>query len=352
MSERVGKWNSSRILESSFANDPTVSLPVPILADFLWLLLGLILLYAGGEWLVKGSREISLKAGISPLVVGLTVVAFGTSAPELLVSLQANLQNPPKGDMALGNVVGSNICNIALILGVGAMIRPMAVHAQVLKREVPFLLIISIIFVCLLLDGSVAQLEGIVLFVGVITYTVISLRQARKERGMSALDPAAEDSEKAASKEQAVGMPLNIGFVVLGIGSLVYGADRLILGGSSIAGRFGVPEATIALTIVAFGTSLPELATSVVAALRRQGDLIIGNAVGSCIFNILCVVGLTAGISPLARTQDIRNLDLWAMLGLTALLLPLLWTRRTLARWEGGALLAAYACYVCYLSLR
>ena len=149
---------------------------MPVLVDFLWLVLGLSLLYVGGEWLVKGSREISLKIGISPLVVGLTVVAFGTSAPELLVSLQANLQKPPKGDMALGNVVGSNICNIALILGVGALIRPMAISAQVLKREVPFLLIISIIFVCLLIDRSIAQLEGVTLFVGVITYTVISLR--------------------------------------------------------------------------------------------------------------------------------------------------------------------------------
>ena len=352
MSEPRGKWNSGRILESSFENDPTVSLPVPILTDFLWLFLGLTLLYVGGEWLVRGSREISLKVGISPLVVGLTVVAFGTSAPELLVSLQANLQDPPKGDMALGNVVGSNICNIALILGVGAMIRPMAVHAQVLKREVPFLLIISVIFACLLLDGSIAQLEGVVLFVGVVTYTIISLRHARKDGEISALESTTEDSGQGPATTRAGGMFLDIGFVVLGIGALVYGADRLILGGSSIAGRFGVPEATIALTIVAFGTSLPELATSIVAAIRRQGDLIIGNAVGSCIFNILCVVGLTAAISPLARTHDLRNLDLWVMLGLTAILLPLLWSRRTLSRKEGGALLTAYACYVCYLAMR
>ena len=147
-------------------------------------------------------------------------------------------------------------------------------------------------------------------------------------------------------------MFIDIGFVVLGIGALVCGADRLILGGSSIADRFGVPEATIALTIVAFGTSLPELATSIVAALRRQGDLIIGNALGSCIFNILCVIGLTASVSPLTRTDDLQNWDLGVMLALTIVLFPFLYSRRTLARVEGVILLSVYGGYVCFLALR
>lgn len=323
-----------------------------ILIDFIWLLLGLMLLYLGGEWLVKGAREISLKMGISPLVVGLTVVAFGTSAPELLVSLQANLQNPPKGDMALGNVVGSNICNIALILGMGAVIRPMGVALQVLKREIPFLLVISAVFVWLLRDGSVNRVEGIVLFAGIICYVGISLRQARREPPGLSLDSPPDEKVETVRPERGGIMLRDIGFILLGIGALVYGADRLVLGGSNIARVLGVSEATIALTVVAFGTSLPELSTSIVAAVRNQGALIIGNAVGSCIFNILCVVGLTATVSPLARTPELQDWDLSVMLALTVALFALAWIRRTLARGEGGLLLVIYAGYVCYLALR
>ena len=319
-----------------------------ILIDFIWILLGLMLLYLGGEWLVKGARNISLKMGLAPLVVGLTVVAFGTSAPELLVSLKANLENPPKGDMALGNVVGSNICNIALILGVGAIIRPMAVPMQVMKREMPFLLIISIVFICLLLDGSILRWEGMILFAGVITYTILSLRNARN--APQSLDLEHPDTVAVDKKEG--GMILDIGLILLGIGALVGGADRLVFGGSNIALSCNVPEATIALTVVAFGTSLPELATSIVAALRREGDIIIGNAVGSCIFNLLCVVGLTATVSPLNRTPELQNWDLGIMLALTVLLFPCVRKRHSLGRGQGVMLLTAYASYVCYLALR
>ena len=323
-----------------------------VLIDFLWLLLGLMLLYLGGEWLVKGAREISLKMGIAPLVVGLTVVAFGTSAPELLVSLQANLKDPPKGDMALGNVVGSNICNIALILGVGAVIRPIFVHLQILKREMPILLIISAVFLWLLRDSAIDRGEGLMLFAGVITYTLISLRQARRTPRNVDREALPDDKVETVQSKSDGRMLYDVGFILLGMGALVYGADRLVLGGSSIARSFGVSEATIALTVVAFGTSLPELATSIVAALRRQGDMIIGNAVGSCIFNILCVVGLTATVSPLTRTPDLQVWDLGVMLALTFLLFPFLWRRRTLARGEGAILLAVYGVYICDLALR
>ncbi|MFP6879391.1 MAG: calcium/sodium antiporter, partial [Roseibacillus sp.] len=295
-----------------------------VLPDFLWLLLGLGLLYLGGEWLVRGARGISLKMGIAPLAVGLTVVAFGTSAPELLVSLQANLQSPPKGDLALGNIVGSNICNIALILGIGALIRPIAVHLQILKREMPFLLVISGIFVWLLLhDDSISRWEGLALFAGVITYTAISLQQSRRKHQSVALDDSPDDKVEVVQSKRGRSMLYDAGFILLGIVALTYGAERLVLGGSNIARFWSVSEATIALTVVAFGTSLPELATSIVAAVRRQGDILIGNAVGSCIFNILCVVGLTATISPLERTPDPTGLqvaDLGVMLALTFLL--------------------------------
>lgn len=325
---------------------------VDVLSDFLWLILGLILLYFGAEWLVKGSKEISLKLGISPLVVGLTVVAFGTSAPELLVSLQANLQNPPKGDIALGNIVGSNICNIALILGVGALIRPIEVHLQIVKREMPVLLVVSGIFLWFLRDGVIAPLEGMALFAGIIIYTVSNFRQAKSEPDSATLEEFAEDEIAAALQADTKRMLLDFGLIILGIGALVIGANRLVFGGSNIADYFGVSDAVIALTVVAFGTSLPELATSVVAALRKQGDLIIGNAVGSCIFNILCVVGLTASIAPIARTPELLNADLLVMLALTVTIFPFMWSRRRLSRLEGGVLLAIYLSYVIYLGMR
>ncbi len=321
-----------------------------LFVDCLWLIIGLALLYFGGEWLVKGAREISLMMGISPLVVGLTVVAFGTSAPELLVSLQANLLDPPKGDIALGNVVGSNICNIALILGIGAAIRPMSVHRQVIKREMPFLLIISVVFILLLHDGQIQQVEGLCLFAAVIAYTALSLREARRA-GLGEQAVTSESGEEVA-KSSNTGTFANIGLLLAGIGALVIGADRLVLGGSNIARHFNVPEATIALTIVAFGTSLPELATSIVAAVRRQGDIILGNAVGSCIFNVLCVVGLTSSISPLSRTSELRNWDLGVMLAFTLIVFPFVWRDRLLGRGQGVILLFGYASYVCYLGLR
>ena len=321
-----------------------------LFVDCLWLIIGLALLYFGGEWLVKGAREISLMMGISPLVVGLTVVAFGTSAPELLVSLQANLLDPPKGDIALGNVVGSNICKIALILGIGAAIRPMSVHRQVIKREMPFLLIISVVFILLLHDGQIQQVEGLCLFAAVTAYTALSLREARRA-GLGEQAVTSESGEEVA-KSSNTGTFANIGLLLAGIGALVIGADRLVLGGSNIARHFNVPEATIALTIVAFGTSLPELATSIVAAVRRQGDIILGNAVGSCIFNVLCVVGLTSSISPLSRTSELRNWDLGVMLAFTLVVFPFVWRDRLLGRGQGVILLFGYASYVCYLGLR
>lgn len=325
---------------------------VDVLYDFLWLLLGLGLLYVGAEWLVDGAKEISLKLGISPLMVGLTVVAFGTSAPELLVSLQANFENPPKGDMALGNIVGSNICNIALILGVGALIRPIVVHLQIVKREMPILLLISVVFVFFLSDWTIARWEGLVLFSGVLLYTGLNFLYARREPISATLEEFADGQIEAAQHADAKRILRDVGLIVIGIVALVYGANRLVFGGSNIATYFGVSEATIALTVVAFGTSLPELATSVVAAIRKQGDLIIGNAVGSCIFNILCVVGLTASIGPITRTPDLHNADLLVMLALTVTIFPFMWSRRRLSRVEGGVLLAIYLGYVGYLVVR
>lgn len=317
----------------------------------LWILLGLVALYYGAEWLVKGSSEIALRIGLSPLVVGLTVVAFGTSAPELLVSVQANLQTPPKGDIALGNIVGSNICNIALILGVGALVRPIRVHAQVIRREMPILLIVTVAFVAMLWNNVIERWEGGILFAGILLYVWDSIRQARKESIEVPLEDLDEEQIKAAQKAGASRMALNIGLIVLGLGVLIGGAKLLITGGSYIALHFGVSEAVVGLSIVAFGTSLPELATSVVAAARNHGDIITGNAIGSCIFNILCVVGAAALILPLGANQ-LNRIDLGVMAGLTVILLPMLWHGRSLNRLEGGLLVAAYLGYVGYLAVR
>lgn len=322
-----------------------------MLMDFGWVVLGLALLYYGAEWLVKGGSELALKAGISPLVVGLTVVAFGTSAPELLVSVSANLKSPPQGDFALGNVVGSNICNLALVLGIGALIRPLMIHRQVLKREMPILLVATAIFVGMLWDGRITRWEGGLLVVGVIVYTVSSIVASRRG-GKVEID--VEDLQEELALVQNAGSGLVVKallLIVVGLAALVFGADRLVFGGGNLAAAWGVPQAVIALTLVAFGTSLPEVATTVVAALKGKGDLATGNAVGSCIFNLLAVIGLTASIAPLSSVE-LQTADLWVMGGVTFLIFPLMWTRRALGRGEGAFLLVSYLGYVIWLFLR
>lgn len=314
------------------------------------LLAGFALLYFGAEWLVKGSEEISYRIGISPLVVGLTVVAFGTSAPELLVSLQANLQTPPEPDIALGNIIGSNICNIALILGVGALIRPIVVHAQIIKREMPILLVASGAFVAMLWDGEVNRIEGGILTLGILVYVYASVRMAKKEPDPDQFDLAEAETVEMVKRSGPRRLALDVGLIVLGLAVLVVGARFLVGSGVFLAKEFGVPSAIIGLTLVAFGTSLPELATSIVAAARKQGDIITGNAIGSCIFNILCVIGIASLVLPLSA-QNVNQVDLWVMMGLTILIFPLLATRKRISRGEGLLLLLVYFGYTAYLAL-
>lgn len=322
-----------------------------MLLNFGWVILGLALLYYGAEWLVKGSSELALKAGISPLVVGLTVVAFGTSAPELLVSVSANLKSPPQGDFALGNVVGSNICNLALVLGIAALISPLKIHSQVIKREMPILLIVTVVFLAMLWNGSVSRIEGALLFTGVIIYTVSSIVASRRG-GKVEVDIDELQQELALVQSAGAGLVVkSLLLIVIGLVALVVGADRLVLGGGNLAAAWGVPQAVIALTLVAFGTSLPEVATTVVAALKGKGDLATGNAVGSCIFNLLAVIGITAGIAPLSSV-DLQIADLWVMGAVTFLIFPLMWTRRALGRGEGSFLVVGYLGYVAWLFLR
>lgn len=315
-----------------------------VLVDLLWLLLGLTALYFGAEWLVAGASRLAVKFGVSSLVAGLTVVAFGTSAPELFVSIGFNLRGYP--DMALGNVVGSNICNIGLVLGASAFFCVLRVGGAVMKREMPILIAATLLVLWMLVDRRIGRIEGGVLAAGILIYTMAQLSVSRRRPDPELLESIeSEIDPEAAKRLPAWRLAL---LVVGGLVALYFGASWLERGGVGIAIRFGVPQGVIALTLIAFSTSVPELATSVVASIRREGDIIIGNVVGSCLFNLLSVLGVTALVQPMWITQ-VEAVDLWVMAGLTVALLPVMWLRRRIGRLEGVLLLALYAGYCGYL---
>lgn len=301
------------------------------------LLAGGLLLYGGGEVLVRSAAQLGLRFGMSPLVVGLTVVAFGTSSPELAVSVGAALRG--SGDVAVGNIVGSNICNIALILGLCACIRPLHVHMQLLRFDVPVAIAAAGAAVILLADGALGRLEGLVFVVTLIVYVARLLVLARRE-------PELVNAEFAA-EQPALERPLAwlAGGLVIGLALLVVGGDWFVAGASDLARGLGIGEATIALTIVAVGTSTPELATSLIAALRRHGDMAVGNIVGSNIFNVLGILGTAALVRPVVAPGILAS-DLSVMLAISLLLLPLAWTDRRIVRWEGAVLLGLYSAYI------
>jgi len=319
-----------------------------LLVNFGWLALGLVLLYYGAEWLVKGAANISIKVGLTPLIVGLTVVAFGTSAPELLVSLQANMSGEGGGGFALGNVIGSNICNIALILGVSAVIRPINIHRQILTRDMPILLGITALFVWMLRDFTITRIEAIVFVVALVLYiggSIVAGLSSSEEAEVEGMDA----EEIAAAKSAGLGKVCFYFFlIILGLGFLMLGANRLIYGGVNIARYYNVSEVLIALSLVALGTSLPELATAVIASKKKQGDIIVGNVVGSNLFNILAVIGITALVAPL-QSSEIKVLDLCVMGGLTVGAMLFMFTGRALGRLEGIILLLIYGGYMLYV---
>lgn len=303
-------------------------------------ILGGVMLYYGAEFLVKGGVSIALKFKISPLVIGLTLVAFATSAPELAVSLGATLKG--HGDVAMGNVVGSNICNIALILGLSALISPLPVNRKLLKLDMPLMMGASLLLAMFyLLNNGVNRWQGAIFFAGIITYTVWSIYASRKE-GVS------EDDGGDEVEIKEIKTWLSIVLVMGGLLILVYGAKFFVGCATFVAAKLGVPEAVIALTVVAFGTSLPELATSIVAALKNEQDIAIGNVVGSNIFNILCIMGVTPVIKPVAA-MGITLLDMGVMLGVSLLLWGMMFFGKKLSRTAGGILLLVNCVYVGYL---
>jgi cation:H+ antiporter len=301
---------------------------------------GLVLLYLGGEALVRGAGSLAARMRVSPLVIGLTVVAFGTSAPELAVSLEAATSGA--GDIALGNVVGSNIANLGLILGVTALVRPATVHARLLRVDAPLMVLASLGLVWMLADGAVSGLEGGILLGGLVCYLVWTAIGARAES-----DEVRAEFEGGLPAAPSGVLP-SLALVVGGVAALVVGGRFLIDAAVEVASAVGVSQAVIGLSLVAVGTSLPEFATSVVAGLRGQGDIAIGNVIGSNLFNILGIVGVTALITPVMR-GGVDFLTLGVFVVVTFLVLPLLRTRMKLMRREGALLVAGYAVYLVWL---
>lgn len=312
-----------------------------------FLVLGLVLLVAGAELLVRGASRLALRFGISPLVIGLTVVAFGTSAPEMAVSVQAGLAG--QADIALGNMVGSNIFNVLLILGISALIVPLVVSQQLVRLDVPIMIGVSVLLLVMALDGRIGRFDGLLLFSGIVAYTVFAIQQGRKESAAVQAEYALEYGD---GKSTWLGrLPLQIAFIVAGLALLVLGAHWLVGGAVAIARLFGVSELIIGLTIVAAGTSLPELATSVVAALRGERDIAVGNIVGSNIFNILAIAGIAAAVTPggLDVAPALLRFDILVMIAVALACLPIFASGHLIARWEGALFLGYYAAYVLYL---
>ncbi len=302
---------------------------------------GLVLLFFGADWLVQGAVTLALHLGLSPLIVGLTVVALGTSVPEALVSVQAALGH--QGGIALGNVIGSNILNIALILGLSSLIIPLKVDSRIVKADVPLLTGATFMLVVLLEDFHISRMEGAFLLLCIVFYVtgnIMTVKRTSPEEYQIEGMEIPEDSGKTLWRD--------VGFLILGIITLGFGANFLVTGAVDLARIFGLSEALIGLTIVSIGTGTPELATVLMAAFRKSPDLAIGNVVGSNLFNIMFVLGIAGLVAPLDG-KGISSVDLYVMLGVTILLLPTVWTGRILDRKEGFFFLAIYVGYLYHL---
>lgn len=310
------------------------------------LLVGLVCLVAGGELLVRGASALASAMRISPLVIGLTVVAFGTSAPELGVSLQAAFADA--ADLAIGNVVGSNILNVLLILGLAALITPLTIASQLIRLDVPLMIGASLLLWGFGMDGRIARWEGGLLFACLVTYVVISVRQSRRE-SREVVEEFAKEIPKAPSSGLAV--LGQIGLIVVGLLLLALGSKSLVTGAISIAQYLGASELLIGLTIVSMGTSLPEIVTSVLAGLRGERDIAVGNVVGSNIFNILCVLGLCGTVAPsgVPVSGTALAFDIPIMVAVAVICLPIFITGQLVARWEGGLFLSYYVIYTAIL---
>jgi cation:H+ antiporter len=320
--------------------------------NILLFLAGLVTLVVGANLLVRGASKLALSFGVSPLVVGLTIVAFGTSAPEVAVSVGAVLDG--KTDIAIGNVVGSNIFNVLFILGVSALIVPLVVNIQLIRQEVPIMIGASLLLLALGLDGQLSFWDGAFLFALLVAYTTFLIVQSRREsqaaqrelahEAPATVEPAAWDSK----------LPAQLALIAAGLAALVFGSEWLVTAAVVFAKAMGVSDLIIGLTIVAAGTSMPEVATSITAAIKGERDIAVGNVVGSNTFNILGCLGLSGLVSGdmgLAMAPSLMAFDIWVMLAVALACLPVFMTGREIARWEGGVFLLYYGAYVAYLIL-
>lgn len=311
------------------------------------LVFGFMALVLGAEGLVRGASSLALRAGISPLVIGLTVVAFGTSAPEVAVSLGAAWQN--QGDIAIGNVVGSNIFNVLVVLGLSALAAPLVVQQQLVRQDVPLMIVLSLLAWGLALDGQFERLDGVLLIAILVFYLGFLLRQSRRENNAEVQAEYEHEVESA----KGTGWIASLLFIAGGLALLVLGANWLVEGAVQLARAFGISELVIGLTVVAAGTSLPELATSVMAAIRGERDIAVGNVVGSNIFNLLSVLGIASLVSPdaIAVKESVLRFDFPVAIAVALACLPIFVTGHLVARWEGALLFGYYILYTAWLFL-
>lgn len=312
------------------------------------LIVGLVFLVFSADFLVKGASRLATSIGISPLVVGLTVVAFGTSAPELAVSVMSAFKG--QADIALGNVVGSNIFNILVILGISALIIPLVVHRQLVRFDVPIMIALSFLTLGLGWDGTIGRIDGIILFAIALAYTGFLIRQSRRETNS---EPQKEALSELGDAKHTGSLTKNILFVVGGVIGLIIGSKFLVDGAVVIARAFQVSELVIGLTIISAGTSLPEVAASIVAAVRGERDIAVGNVVGSCIFNLVCVLGLSSIVAPIGISvpQQALHFDLPVMIAASLVCLPIFFTGYKVTRLNGGLFMVYYGLYLAYLFL-
>jgi cation:H+ antiporter len=314
----------------------------PMSLSALALIAGVAILYFGAEWLVRGAVELGQRMGVSPIVIGLTIVSIGTSAPEFVVSVLAALRGSP--ELAVGNVLGSNLANVGLILGAAAILRPLQVNVQVVRRDIPWMLGVTLLLVPLLWNGGLGRVEGGVLAAVLVLYIALMIPAARRESTIFEGEVGGgvrETGGRRFSGARSVLMPL--GLVVAGCVGLVVGGQGIVFGATNVAAALGVPELIVGLSVVAVGTSLPELATTLVAAARNEADLAVGNIVGSNIFNVTFVLGGTALVRPFEIPERILQVEYPVTLAMSLLLIPVAFRGRDITRREGVLLLLAYA---------
>ncbi|CAG1006961.1 Inner membrane protein YrbG [Myxococcaceae bacterium] len=313
--------------------------------------LGLVMLTAGAELLIRGAVRIARAAGISPLVVGLTIVAAGTSAPELAVSLGASLSG--QADIAVGNVVGSNIFNVLFILGACALLSPLVVEQKLVRRDVPLMVAVSVALLALAWNGTLGRVEGFVLLAAFCGYIVFVVRQSRRESRAVAAEYEREFGPRSSDPPRPGRLVADVVLVLAGLAVLVLGARMLVDSSVEIARSFGLSELVIGLTLVAAGTSLPEVATSIIATLRGERDIAVGNVVGSNLFNVLGILALTALVTPggVAVAPAVLRVDLPVMVAVAVACLPIFFSSHRINRWEGGLFLAYYVIYTTWIAL-